>query len=253
MILEEFRANTPSMGECSPDGKLLLLKKKIVNHSSSRDAEELTVESIAQGAVMFRRESQTSPLRLRWRPDGKAISYFRHQIGSNDRKLFVWDLASNLEKEIPIPQSSSQKQVRWSPDSRKLAYISSGGILCVVDLASKKTTSFPGPFQHFDWDSASRHIAVLFADQVNKVQIFSLSGEAVARHFDPKLVFRELAWQNGNRILLRAHDSETDHAKLITTDAELRSFEELLTVDTPISTVAWTWENGITFCANRGV
>jgi WD40 repeat protein len=250
-VLEAFRANCPQTVECSPDGGLVLLRRKDLE--AGGDGEELLIKSVGGEEVRFQRKSKAAHLRIKWRPDGKAISYFRQDLGTNRRRLYIWDLATGVEEEVGVPETYAQRQVRWSPDGRKLAYTSSSDGIYVFDFDTKKGTWIAGNFTDFDWDPQSKRIAAIFSKPENKLQVASLSGETRSKELPGQLKLRDLSWQNGVRILLRAYDPGTKKAKILTIEPSLEGVQELLSSDQAIGNVAWTWKGGIAFGVIQGV
>jgi len=128
-----------------------------------------------------------------WSPDGKSIAYISDEAG--EYNVYI---ADQLGESDPIQltdfEDGYRHSLRWSPDSKMLAFTDHTLILNILDVESKKLTSVDKaeyenidvsldvkPIYDYNWSPDSRFIAYSKMDQdlVNKVYIYSLSDQSI--------------------------------------------------------------------------
>jgi len=73
-----------------------------------------------------------------WSPDGKTLAYITDAGGS--QKLALYDLATAKEKLVPLALATGfYRDLRWSPDSKKLTYQAQTLGLYLFDVATAKS------------------------------------------------------------------------------------------------------------------
>ncbi len=128
-----------------------------------------------------------------WSPDGKTIAYFSDADG--EYQLYLIDpLGEKAPQKITHFKSGYRHTIRWSPDSKKLAFTDQTLTLYYYDLKSKKLVKVDKarfenvdvsidvkPIYDFAWSPDSRWIAYSKMDStlVNKLYIYSLEEKKV--------------------------------------------------------------------------
>ncbi len=203
-ILAEYRSYAPRIVSASPGCTRILQWTK---HDHGAEREGLIVTNAESGAVLAEMRSANPILRVLWRPDGRAISYFRQEAGTPGRRLFLWELESNVHRELPIPLSYAQQLVRWSPQGRYLAFTNDRGGLVAVDPSTSRSVTIRGEarISAFDWDTEGRRLALAVRsdDETSTVAIADAETGTVLREHplrrDGELV--ALAWDGATRVL----------------------------------------------------
>jgi len=128
-----------------------------------------------------------------WSPDGKNIAYISDESG--EYNVYIID-QSGQEEAIKLTDFNNGylHTIRWSPDSKKLAFTNHALSLNILDVASKKLTVVDKayyenidvslevkPIYDFNWSPDSRFIAYSKMDEdlVNKVYIYSFDDETI--------------------------------------------------------------------------
>lgn len=211
-ILEEFQASSPWLIRASPDGTSYLTR---VERVASQERHGLAVIGAGGKAVRYSMWARSQPVRILWRPDGKAVSYFLQEEGTNVRHLHLWDLASGRDVEIPIPLSYAQAFLRWSPDSARLAFTSDPGGVVVVEPATGGRPVWQEKIRAFDWSSDSQRI-VMVPDKGKGVEASDLiivdvaTAEVIATiNTGQDCDIRAVAWQGSERILFTAAEQHS--------------------------------------------
>ena len=128
-----------------------------------------------------------------WSPDGKNIAYISDQSG--EYNVYIIDqLGENDPIQLTNFDDGYRHSLRWSPDSKMLAFTDHTLTLNILDVESKKLTSVDKaeyenidvsldvkPIYDFNWSPDSRFIAYSKMDEdlVNKVYIYSLSDNSI--------------------------------------------------------------------------
>ncbi|MCD6377028.1 MAG: PD40 domain-containing protein [Caldisericaceae bacterium] len=123
-----------------------------------------------------------------WSPDGKWIAYFSDADG--EYQLYLIDpFAEKKPQKLTQFKDGYRHTIRWSPDSKKLAFSDQTLTLYIFDLAKKKLIKVDKakfenvdvsldlkPIYDFNWSPDSRFIAYSKMDStlVNKIYIYSL-------------------------------------------------------------------------------
>ncbi len=253
-VLEQFRSNLSTLIGASPDGTRIVARAK---YSDGTEREGLIVRAAGlpaqqqAGSQSIIRSMRTadSVLRVNWRPDGRAISYFLQAAGTNVRRLFVWELDADRHREIPIPVSHFQALIRWSPDGSHLAFTSDPGGFYMVDLLRGAVAVYEQRVRAFDWSSDSRRIAVISGEEREpwSVDMLDPATGAVVESIAPRAegTLRQVAWQGSARLLLttRADDPQAgDPAatfRLMSLEPETQREEILYSAPTDIENPMW--------------
>ncbi|MGK2908362.1 MAG: prolyl oligopeptidase family serine peptidase [Sphingobium sp.] len=142
---------------------LLLLGASLPAFAAPSDAPSPLLE----GRDLFALEVATDP---QISPDGKTVAYVRKtgDIMTDSSRSSIWliDVATGREHPIAAGTSGSAGQPRWSPDGKRLAYISSepGGkpqlfVRWMADHASARVTGLPDSPQGIAWSPDGTQIA----------------------------------------------------------------------------------------------
>lgn len=123
-----------------------------------------------------------------WSPDGKWIAFFSDRDG--EYNLYVVDpLGEEAPRKLTSFDDGYRHTLRWSPDSKHLAFTDQTLTLYVIDVASKKLVKVDRaeyenidvaidlkPIYDFAWSPDSRWIAYskMNADLVTQVHVYSL-------------------------------------------------------------------------------
>jgi len=128
-----------------------------------------------------------------WSPDGKNIAYISDESG--EYNVYIVDQMGK-EEAIKLTgfKDGYRHTLRWSPDSKKLAFTDHTLSLIILDVESKKLSILDKayyenidvsidvkPIYDFNWSPDSRFITYskMDEDQVNKVYIYSFSDESI--------------------------------------------------------------------------
>jgi len=57
-----------------------------------------------------------------WSPDGSKIAFARHLAGTSGEAIYVRDLATGNETQLPVAGSGYDFDPEWSPDGTRIAY-----------------------------------------------------------------------------------------------------------------------------------
>jgi tricorn protease len=103
-----------------------------------------------------------------WSPDGKHIAWFSDASG--EYELYIQEQDGSSEPVSLTPGYKNYPyELKWSPDSKKIAFSDRAMRLQIVDVASKKTTivreSVTTELNDFDWSPDSKWLA--FAENDN--------------------------------------------------------------------------------------
>lgn len=119
------------------------------------------------GADLFNLEVASDP---QVAPDGKTVVYVRrsNDIMTDRARSTLWtiDVASGAQAPL-VAEAGSHSQPRWSPDGRRLAYISNAGDATTAQLyvrwmqtgATARITSLPATPQDITWSPDGTRLA----------------------------------------------------------------------------------------------
>ncbi|MFI7005931.1 DPP IV N-terminal domain-containing protein [Streptomyces sp. NPDC050145] len=116
----------------SPDGKRIV-------YSSPRGMEWIRSDGSGQEVLTTTGGAGT------FSPDGKSIAFVRTSTYETPdgreygRDVWVMDLATREARQISTARNASSAPVDWSPDGRRIAYVTENG-LTTVDVATGATT-----------------------------------------------------------------------------------------------------------------
>ena len=165
---------------CSPDGQTALLTARGEIFTLPRK------EGITRNLT---KSSGARDKDAAWSPDGKTIAFFSDRDGEYNLYLIAGDGETPAQKLTDF-KSGYRHSLRWSPDSKKLAYTDQTLTLYFIDVASKKITQVDSAeFENvdisldhkdiydFSWSPDSRFIAYARMDEswVNKLYIYNLA------------------------------------------------------------------------------
>jgi tricorn protease len=127
-----------------------------------------------------------------WSPDGKYVAYFSDQNG--EYNLYIQNTADNTTEKLTDFKNGYRHTLRWSPDSKKIAFADQTLSCNYIDVERKQIVNIDKAeyenvdisldqkaIYDFNWSPDSRYIAYskMDADLVTKVYIYSLeSGKA---------------------------------------------------------------------------
>jgi tricorn protease len=123
-----------------------------------------------------------------WSPDGNHIAYLSDKSG--EYEIYLID-AQGRKKAVKLTQHKNgyRHTLRWSPDSKKIAFTDQTLSLYFIDIASRKITTVDKaefenidvsldvkPIYDFSWSPDSRFLTYskMDADLVTKVYVYSL-------------------------------------------------------------------------------
>lgn len=128
-----------------------------------------------------------------WSPDGKWIAYFSDK--SDEYEIYLIDpKGKNAPIRLTSHENGNRHTLRWSPDSKKLAYTDQTLTLYYIDINTKKITRVDRaefenvdvsmelkPISDFSWSPDSRYIAYskMNSDLVYQVYIYSLEDRKI--------------------------------------------------------------------------
>jgi len=147
---------------------------------------------------------ETSP---GWSPDGKSIAYFSDAGGENELCIQAED-GKGAIKVVKLTGAGFYAHLKWSPDSKKLAFVDNSRTVYIYDLVTgeiRKVDSdevySPGTFREIvgDWSFDSRWLAYskMISTQYRRIYLYSVAeqksypvtdglSDADEPKFDPK-------------------------------------------------------------------
>lgn len=139
-----------------------------------------------------------------WSPDGRHIAFISDASGEDEIWLVPYDGST-----AATPLTSGTKQridgLRWSPDSKSLAFSNKSGEILVLTLASKSITKIAqdktGQAGDYVWAPDSRYLAFSLPDPngTNSLHIWSAADQQLHRLTDDRFDEREPVWDpDGN-------------------------------------------------------
>lgn len=165
--------------DCSPSGKRALIVAR---------GEVFTVPKEEGPTRNLTNESGARDKDAAWSPDGKTIAYLSDKSGEYEIYL-VGPKGSKEPVRLTKNKDGYRHTLRWSPDSKKIAFADQTLRFFFLDVATKKITEVDKadfenvdvsldlkPIYDFAWSPDSRHIAYskMDKDLVFKVYIYSL-------------------------------------------------------------------------------
>ena len=146
-----------------------------------------------------------------WSPDGASIAYFSDASGEYELHVAPQDGKSKA-RAYALDGTGFYNGLRWSPDSKKIAFEDNGRNLYVIDLASGAVTAVdrepiynPGPFGFMGpvWSPDSRWLAYTTNNLANleQVYLYSLEQQKVFAIADGLSDVGEPAFDRGGKYL----------------------------------------------------
>jgi tricorn protease len=124
-----------------------------------------------------------------WSPDGKWIAYLSDQTGEYEIWVIPGD-GQGAARQVTKNGNAFRFQLRWSPDSKKLAFSDKAGVLWWCDVASGKLTRADkadhGEIHDYAWAPDSRWLAYSKGDAAGfgLLQLYSLDTGSVTQVSD---------------------------------------------------------------------
>ncbi|MDD5694298.1 MAG: PDZ domain-containing protein [Bacteroidales bacterium] len=128
-----------------------------------------------------------------WSPDGTRIAYLSDKTG--EYEIYVVDPKGEKEAtQLTTSKNGYRHTLKWSPDSKMIAFTDQTLTLYILDVASKQVTTVDKaeyenidvsidvkPIYDFSWSPDSRYIAYSKrdADLVNKIYIYTLENKEI--------------------------------------------------------------------------
>lgn len=170
--------------DCSPSGKRALIVAR---------GEVFTVPQKDGPTRNLTRDPGARDKDAAWSPDGKTIAYISDKSG--EYEIYLIDPMGKTEAiQLTQHKDGYRHTLRWSPDSKKIAFADQTLRCFYLDVKTKKITEVDHakyenvdvsldlkPIYDFAWSPDSRYLAYtkMDADLVNKIYIYSLeTGEA---------------------------------------------------------------------------
>ena len=176
-ILQEFRARFPEPISISPDGRMVLLRTL----NSDGNPFGLEVIELASHQRVAEISFADDPMRVCWRPDSAALSFFMQNRHKNGRVLHLWRLPTGRDEIIETPPAKAEPNMKWSPDSRYFGYVEGGVGLVVIDAENPHSLVHieKGVDYIFEWLADSRKIAYVPHGQPNVIRTIDVKGKVV--------------------------------------------------------------------------
>lgn len=164
---------------CSPSGSRALLVAR--GEVFTVPAEHGTIRNLSQSSGSRDKDAA-------WSPDGKTIAYLSDQSGEYEIYL-VDPMGATAAVRLTSHKDGYRHTLRWSPDSKKIAFADQTLSCYYLDLATKKITRVDKaeyenvdisldlkPIYDFAWSPDSRFLAYTKMDEslVNKIYIYAL-------------------------------------------------------------------------------
>jgi len=188
----------------SPESRPYLkdVKDDVVNYNSSPAGERAVL--IARGEIftvpekegLTRNLSQTSGAREKdavWSPDGKYIAYLSDISG--EYEIYIIDQKGENEPvKLTTQKDGYRHSLKWSPDSKKIAFTDQTLTLFFVDIDTKKVTRVDQayyenidvsmdlkPIYDYSWSPDNKYIVYskMDKDQVYKMYIYELDNKEI--------------------------------------------------------------------------
>ncbi len=181
--LKEVKENITGI-DCSPGGERALVVAR---------GEVFTVPFKDGPTRNLTNSSGARDKNAAWSPDGKTIAYISDEAG--EYNVYVVDQMGQKDAvKLTDFKDGYRHTIRWSPDSKKLAFTDHTLSLNILDVESKNlmvadkayfenidVSLDVKPIYDFNWSPDSRFIAYSKMDEdlVNKVYIYSLEDKSV--------------------------------------------------------------------------
>ena len=165
--------------DSSPSGKRVLIVAR---------GEVFTVPTKDGATRNLTKDSGARDKNAAWSPDGKTIAYLSDKTG--EYELYLIDQFGKKEAvRLTHYKDGYRHTLRWSPDSKKIAFADQTLRCYYIDVKTKKVTEVDKayyenidvsldvkPIYDFSWSPDSRYIAYSKMDEdlINKVYIYSL-------------------------------------------------------------------------------
>lgn len=165
--------------DCSPSGKRALIVAR---------GEVFTVPKKDGPTRNLTKDSGARDKDATWSPDGKTIAYISDKSG--EYEIYLMDSQGEKESvQLTHHKDGYRRTLRWSPDSKKIAFTDQTLSLYYIDVNTKKIVKVDKseyenvdvsldakPISDFSWSPDSRYIAYSKMDEdlVYKVYIYSL-------------------------------------------------------------------------------
>ena len=166
-------------GDISPTGKRALITAR---------GEVFTVPQKDGPTRNLTNDSGARDKDAAWSPDGKTIAYLSDKSG--EYEIYLIDPMGKTEAiKLTEHKDGYRHTLRWSPDSKKIAFADQTLRCYYVDITTKKITEVDKSYYEnvdvsmdvkliydFSWSPDSRYLAYskMDADWVNKLYIYSL-------------------------------------------------------------------------------
>jgi len=181
--LKEVKENITGI-DCSPGGERALIVAR----------GEIFTVPVKEGIT--RNLTNSSGARDKdaaWSPDGKYIAYISDESG--EYEVYIIDQMGNKPAvKLTENKNGYRHTLKWSPDSKKIAFTDQNLICYILDVESKKVTEVDKawyenidvsidvkPIYDFTWSPDSRYLAYSKMDEdlVNKVYIYALEDKSI--------------------------------------------------------------------------
>jgi dipeptidyl aminopeptidase/acylaminoacyl peptidase len=205
----------------SPNERFLLRK------TYNEESFTISVLDRRTGELIRNLSSPDSQLSLTWRPDSKGFAYVADHRGDRNYRLYLLSLETGQVQglEVPIIHTAAPP-LRWSPDSRYLAFDVGGEPFCqltVLDVGTRKpkvqhVAGGVTPKSDFEISPAGESLAFIPADSPGAITICPLAQpdkSSQCLEVCPGGEVRDLAWgSDGSTILYTARGRRDQFFKI---------------------------------------
>ena len=165
--------------DCSPSGKRALIVARGEIFSAPR--KEGPIRNLTKDSGSRDKDAV-------WSPDGKTIAYISDRDGENEIYL-IDSMGKNRSKKLTRHTNGYRHTLRWSPDSKKIAFADHTLSCYYLDIQTKNVIKIDKaeyenvdlaldakPIYDFSWSPDSRFVAYskMGEDLVTKIYIYSL-------------------------------------------------------------------------------
>ncbi len=136
----------------SPHGKRVVLTSR--GEIFSLPVKKGVVKNISNSQGIRERD-------VKYSPNGKNLAYFSDKSG--EYNLYIYDREKDSIREVKLPEKAWYFNLKWSPDSKKIAFSNSKMNLFYLNLEDGKITKVDNfPYNHsirdFNWSGDSNYL-----------------------------------------------------------------------------------------------
>lgn len=162
-------------GDISPDGKRVMIGAR--GELFSVPAKDGEIRNISNTAA-------AREIAVNWSPNGRYVAYLSDKSGEYD--VYIYDIKSKQHKRITDDGHIWRFDLKWSPDSEKIAFSDKDHILWSVAINGGKPqrldSSSTNDIEHYRWSPDSRWLTYTKTENTGFSSIFVYDFENKKAH-----------------------------------------------------------------------